>query len=428
MSFGLTNAPAVFMDLMNKVFRQYLDMFMIVFINEILIYSRIEDEHTDHLRIVLQDLKEQNLFAKFSKCEFWLRSVAFLGKIVSRKGIKIDPKKTNAVKIWPKPLSPSDIRSFLGLKDLNLRQKRWLKYLKDYDISVLYQLGKANVVADTHNRMKKYIAEFVAKCPNCQQVKVEHQNPEDLSQDISLPTWKWEDLNMDFIVDWMMKSAHFITFKVSYSTEDYAKLYLREMGLGTRVKLNTTFHLQIDGQEERTIQTLEDRLRDCVIDLKVGEVGLISPELVHEAMEKVQLIREKLKKTQSQKKSYADVRRRDLEFHVDDWVYLKISPIKGVMRFGKKGKLSPLYVGPYHILMCFGKISYELNLPNALASVFLVFHVSLLKKCVGDPTSIVSLGGLGVKENLSYKEVPVEILHRQVQKLSNKEVASVKVL
>ncbi|WMV30137.1 hypothetical protein MTR67_023522 [Solanum verrucosum] len=254
----------------------------------------------------------------------------------------------------------------------------------------------------------------------------------------------------------MMKSAHFITFKVSYSTEDYAKLYLREMvrlyrvplsiifyrgtqftsqfwksfqkGLGTRVKLSTTFHLQIDGQEERTIQTLEDKLRDCVIDFKVGEVGLISPELVHEAMEKDQLIREKLKKTQSRKKSYADVRKRDLEFHVDDWVYLKISPIKGVMRFGKKGKLSPLYVGPYHILMCFGKVSYELNLPNDLASVLLVFHVSLLKKCVGDPTSIVSLGGLGVKENLSYKEVPVEILHRQVQKLSNKEVVSVKVL
>jgi len=115
MSFGLTNAPTTFMDLMNKVFRQYLDMFVIVFIDDILIYSRSENEHVDHLRIVLQDLKEQNLFAKFSKCVFWLRSVAFLGKIVSRKGIKIDPKKTNAVKIWPKPLSPSDIRSFLGL-------------------------------------------------------------------------------------------------------------------------------------------------------------------------------------------------------------------------------------------------------------------------------------------------------------------------
>ncbi|KAH0650386.1 hypothetical protein KY284_030298 [Solanum tuberosum] len=112
MSFGLTNAPAAFMDLMNRVFRQYLDMFVIVFI---LICSRSENEHIDHLRIVLQDLKDQQLFAKFSKCEFWLRSVAFLGHIVSSKGTEVDPNKTDTVKSWPSPLTPSDIRSFLGL-------------------------------------------------------------------------------------------------------------------------------------------------------------------------------------------------------------------------------------------------------------------------------------------------------------------------
>ncbi|WMV09385.1 hypothetical protein MTR67_002770, partial [Solanum verrucosum] len=90
-------------------------MFVIVFIDDILIYSRSENEHVDHLRIVLQVLKDQQLFAKFSKCEFWLRSIAFLGHIVSSKGIEVDPKKTDAVKSWPRPLTPSDIRSFLGL-------------------------------------------------------------------------------------------------------------------------------------------------------------------------------------------------------------------------------------------------------------------------------------------------------------------------
>ncbi|WMV24317.1 hypothetical protein MTR67_017702 [Solanum verrucosum] len=117
MSFGLNNTPTAFMDLMNRVFIQYLDMFVIVFVDDILIYSRSENEHIDHLRIVLQILNDQQLYAKFSKCEFWLRSVAFLGHIVSSKGIEVDPKKTEAVKSWPRPLSPTDIRSFLGLAD-----------------------------------------------------------------------------------------------------------------------------------------------------------------------------------------------------------------------------------------------------------------------------------------------------------------------
>ena len=115
MSFGLTNAPASFMDLMNRVFRPYLDMFVIVFIDDILVYSRSEDEHSDHLRTVLQTLRDHKLFAKFSKCEFWLRSVAFLGHIISFEGIRVDPQKTEAVRNWPRPISPTDIRSFLGL-------------------------------------------------------------------------------------------------------------------------------------------------------------------------------------------------------------------------------------------------------------------------------------------------------------------------
>ncbi|WMV47080.1 hypothetical protein MTR67_040465 [Solanum verrucosum] len=117
MSFGVTNTPTTFMDLMNKVFRQYLDMFVIMFIDDILIYSRSENDHMDHLRIVLQVFNDHQLFAKFSKCEFWLRYVAFIGHIVSNKGIEVDPEKTDAVKSWPRPLTPSDIRSFLGFAD-----------------------------------------------------------------------------------------------------------------------------------------------------------------------------------------------------------------------------------------------------------------------------------------------------------------------
>ncbi|WMV29848.1 hypothetical protein MTR67_023233, partial [Solanum verrucosum] len=102
--------------------------------------------------------------------------------------------------------------------------------------------------------------------------------------------------------------------------------------------------------------------------------------------------------------------------------------MKGVMRFGKKGKLSPQYVGPYQILKRVGKVAYEVDLPNALVLVHPVFHVSMLKKCIGDPVSILPLEGLGVDENLSNEEVSVEISDRQVKKLRNNEVASVKVL
>ncbi|WMV41797.1 hypothetical protein MTR67_035182 [Solanum verrucosum] len=127
-------------------------------------------------------------------------------------------------------------------------------------------------------------------------------------------------------------------------------------------------------------------------------------------------------------KVLCDVRRRDLEFDVNELVYLKISPMKGVMRFGKKGKLSPCYVGPYQILRYVGKVAYYLEFPNDLASVHLVFNVSLLKICVVDHTFIVPLESLGIKDSLSYEEVLVEILDRQVQKLRNKEISSMNVL
>ena len=115
MSFGLTNAPTAFMDLINRVFRDYFDSFVIVFIDDILIYSNNEDEHEGYLRLTLQVLKEHQLYAKFSKYEFWLRSVSFLGHIISGDGVEVDLKKTDAVRNWPRPFTPIDIRSFLGL-------------------------------------------------------------------------------------------------------------------------------------------------------------------------------------------------------------------------------------------------------------------------------------------------------------------------
>jgi hypothetical protein len=115
MSFGLTNAPAYFMDLMNKVLVEYLDKFVVVFIEDILIFSKNEEEHDEHLHLVLQKLKENQLYTKLNKCEFWLKEVSFLGHIISEGGISVDPSKVKDVLSWNTPQNVSDIRSFLGL-------------------------------------------------------------------------------------------------------------------------------------------------------------------------------------------------------------------------------------------------------------------------------------------------------------------------
>src|SRR5512133_1000431 len=115
MSFGLTNAPAYFMNMMNKVFMEFLDKFVVVFIDYILVYSRNEEEHKQHLRLVLKKLKEHQLYAKFSKCDFWLSEVKFLGHIITAQGVAVDPSNVESVTKWTPPKTVSQIRSFLGL-------------------------------------------------------------------------------------------------------------------------------------------------------------------------------------------------------------------------------------------------------------------------------------------------------------------------
>ena len=161
---------------------------------------------------------------------------------------------------------------------------------------------------------------------------------------------------------------------------------------------------------------------------EVGERKLLGPEIIQMTFEKINLIHKRLQTAQSRQKSYYDNLRRKVEFEVVDMVFLKVAPIKGVMRFGKKGKLSPRFVGPFEILKRIGKVAYELALPPTLAGVHNVFHVSMLRKYIPDPSHVLNYEPLKIKDNLTHEEVPIQILHRKDQVLRTKIISLVKVL
>lgn len=241
--------------------------------------------------------------------------------------------------------------------------------------------------------------------------------------------------------------------------------------MGTDLSFSTAFHPQTDGQSERLVQILEDMLRACVLDfgeswceylhlaefaynnsyqssigmapfealygrpcrspvcwLEPEDRQLVQPVLVEDYNEKIALIRQRLQTAQSRQKSYADRRRRELEFEVGDHVLLKVSPKRGIQRFGVKGKLAPRYIGPFEISQRVGEVAYRLALPPELSHVHNVFHVSMLRKCLHESEAVVSWPDIQIREDASYEEAPVEVLDRKMKSLRRREIPLVKVL
>ncbi|XP_070018243.1 uncharacterized protein [Nicotiana sylvestris] len=413
---------------------------------------------------------------------------AFLGHVISREGIMVDPQNIAAVKNWPKPTTPTKIHSFLGLvgyyrrfvegfstlaspltkltqkavkfqwsnackksfqelksrltttpvlalpegtegfvvycdasrvrlgcvlmqhrkKELNLRQRRWLELLKDYDIDILYLPGKANVVADALSRKSTgslahleahqrplarevhQLASLGVRIVDSNEGGVILQNRAESSLVAEVKEKKFVDMLLAQLKEGILKHktttledmlrACTLDFKGSW--DDHLPLI--------EFAYNNSFHASIQMAPFEALYGR--RCRSPIGWFEVGEAKFIGPDLVHQAMEKVKIIKDRLKTAQSRQKSYSDVRRRDLEFKEDDWV------------------------------------AYKLELPPEMSMVHPVFHVYMLRKVVGDPSSIVPVETIEVNEELSYEEVPVVILDRQVWKLRNKEIASVKVL
>nr|GEW33859.1 putative reverse transcriptase domain-containing protein [Tanacetum cinerariifolium] len=252
--------------------------------------------------------------------------------------------------------------------------------------------------------MKRDIAIYVSKCLTCSKVKAEHQRPSGLLQQPEIPEWKWDKITMDFITKlprqrWMVYIA---------MLADCTKGFMDEVGYEYGVPSPNGW------QSERTIQTLEDMLR-----AEIRESSLIGPELIQEMTDKVVLIKEKLKAARDRQKSYADNRRKSLEFEVGDRVMLKVLPWKGVIRFGKKG--------PFEILERIGHVAYRLRYPEELSGVHDTFPVSNLKKCLANASLHVPMDDIRIDKTLRFVEEPIEIMDHEVKRLKRSRISLVKV-
>ncbi|GKV05622.1 hypothetical protein SLEP1_g17609 [Rubroshorea leprosula] len=314
--------------------------------------------------------------------------------------------------------------------------------------------------------MKKDVAKYVSKCLTCQVVKAEHQKLGGQLQPLPIPEWKWEAISMDFIMGlpktrrqfgaiWEIVRLHGVPVSiVSDRDPRFIARFWRsfQKAMGTQLKLSTAYHPQTDGQSERTIQVLEDMLRACALDfpeswddhLPLAEFAYNNSYHSNIKMAPYKALYgrrcrtpicwaevgygRRLKVAQDKQKSYADNRRRPLEFEVGDHVFFKVSPTKGVYQFGLKGKLSPRYIGPFEILERVGEVAYRIALPLELSNVHNVFHVSVLRKYESDPSHVINYEPLELKEDLSYTEQPIQILDRKEKVLRNKTVSLVKVL
>ncbi|XP_074266975.1 uncharacterized protein LOC141590271 [Silene latifolia] len=412
MPFGLTNAPAVFTDLMNRVSSPYLDKF----VNGKVIASASR--------------KLMQYEANYPTHDLELGAVVF------------------ALKLWRHYLYGATFKVFSDHKSLKMKlceevEKMAISMIKKGDTigdstikPELYdEIRKKQEGDATVARWREAVGEAMVEGGKKQfhvgsdgglRVKGEHKRPQGKVQSLDVPEWKWESIAMDFIVglpksqrgnnmiwvivDRLTKLAHFIPMKDTWSKAELAKAYVKNV-----VKLHgvpkdivsdrdSSYHAGVGMTPFEALYERKCRSPVCWDDR--ADTVVLGPEMIQEMVEQVHIIRQKMRAAQDRQKSYADLKRSDIEFAVGHKVFLKVSLMRGVMRFEKKWKLSQKYIGSYEILDRVGEVAYRLALPPALDRVHNVFNVSQLRKYVSDPTNVIGPGHIEIDEQLSYVEEP----------------------
>ncbi|GKA11300.1 putative reverse transcriptase domain-containing protein [Tanacetum coccineum] len=294
--------------------------------------------------------------------------------------------------------------------------------------------------------MKAEIVTYVSKCLTCAKVKAEYQKPSRLLVQPMIPVWKWENITTDFvtklpktvtgqdiiwvIIDRLTKSAHFLPMKETDSMEMLTRQYLKEVVSRHRVPVsiisdrdgrftsqfwqslqkalefsyNNSYHTSIKAAPFEALYGRKCRSPVCWAG--VGDAQLTGPEIVRETTKKIFQIKQCIQATRDRQKSFTDRNRKPLEFQVGDMVMLKVSPWKGVIRFGKRGKLNPRYIGPFKVLAKVGMVAYRLKLLKQLNLVHSTFHVSNMKKCFSDEHLIIPLDEIQIDDKLKFIEEP----------------------
>ncbi|GKA59361.1 putative reverse transcriptase domain-containing protein [Tanacetum coccineum] len=441
MPFGLTNALAVFMDLMNRFLRHVING---------------DGIYVDPSKIKVVKNWEA------PRTPFDVRS--FLGLASPRIRMCVDA---------------------MSQKELNMRQHRWIELFSDYNCKIRYHPGKVNVVADAL-RLQKGLHKMIEHRSDGELYYLDRiwvhlkgdMRTLIIDETQALADKMYYDLRdrtssehdtIWVIVDRLTKSAHFLPMREDYKIDRLVRLYLNEIvarhgmpisiisdhdsqftsrfwqsmqeALGTRLNMSTAYHPHTDDQMKFSYNNSYHSSVRCVLFealygrksrspimwAEVGEGQLIGFELVQETTEKISYIEDRLKVVRDHQKSYADKRRKPLEFNIGDYVLLKVSPWKGAVCFGKKGKLAPRFVGPFEIIEKVGLVAYRLRLPKELNGVHDTFYVSNLKKCLVDPTLQVPLDEIQIDAKLNFVEEPVEILETKLKKLKRSRIAIVKV-
>ncbi|KAJ9544966.1 hypothetical protein OSB04_024673 [Centaurea solstitialis] len=449
MSLGLTNAPAMFMDLMNRICRPYLDKFVIVFIDDILIYSQSKEEHEQHLkeihrRFLKYHLGKANVVAD-------ALSLKERAKTLTKRIQRAQEEALKEERIKDETLHNLEGRFDLKTNVVRYFKERvWIPKMGDLRELILREAHKSRYSihpgADkTYKDLRKYywrpgmkkdVATFVGRCLTCS------KNPSGLLQQPEIPEWKWERVSMDsvtklpktakghnaiwVIVDRLTKSAHFLPIREDYKMEKLARIYIKEVvtrnevlipiisdrdscftsrfwqslqkALGSQLDWSTTYHSQTDGRKCRSPLSWEE----------IGDIQLTGPDIIQELLTK-------LKAARDRQKSYADNRRKPLDLQVGD-------------RYDSaRGKLIPRYVRPFEIIEIVGPVAYRLRLPEEMSEIHNTFHVSNLKKCITDESQVIPLEEVLVDTTLCFVEEPIEILDKEVKKLKRSKIPIVKV-